>query len=81
MLPPEAESAIDVPRRFFLRYDDGVSLEFHAGAVHRALVSRVADAFSAMFSKPELRLRLELDRAEAEAFYRSVPRETDLLVR
>ncbi|HXV76457.1 MAG TPA: hypothetical protein VD788_09065 [Candidatus Polarisedimenticolaceae bacterium] len=78
MLPPEPETAIAVPRRFFIRYREGVVLEFRTG--RRDLGQRINDRVAALFRGPELRLRLVLERRAAEIFYRSVPRETDLLV-
>lgn len=81
MLPPEPETAIAVPRRFFVSYPDGVVLEFRTGEGGPGLGRRIADRFSALFGRPELRLYLVLDRAAAEAFYRAVPPETDLLVK
>lgn len=80
MLPPEPETAIAVPRRFFLRYESGVVLEFRPGRAERALSQRIADGFSTLLGEPEVRLHLILDSLAAEAFYRSVPPETDLLV-
>lgn len=81
MLPPEPETAIRVPRRFFVRFEDGVALEFRTGDGGRSLGQRIADGFSTLVGRSELRLYLVLDSAAAEAFYRSVPREIDLLVR
>lgn len=81
MLSPEPETAIAVPRRFFIRYEGGVVLEFRTGPGWPGLGRRIADGFSTLFGEPELRLLLVLDGAAAEAFYRSVPPDTDLLVR
>lgn len=92
LVPPTPEEAYPVPDRYGMDFDGGLRLDVHVvpEADRGSLWSRGWAAFAQWASDARealrpaearrLRLRLELSREEADALYRTVPPDVQLLI-
>jgi hypothetical protein len=91
-IPPRPEQAAAVPTDYFIVFDGGPALEIQShgqigwartwAALKGAWNRWWRDKMAAVVGSPEaaLRVRVVLDRSDAEALYRSLPPATKLLV-
>jgi hypothetical protein len=88
-LPPTAEEAIPVPRRYRIRFDEGFALDVvqapdaEAGRWARARAAwwdGVLDAGSALWGGEGLRLQVTAGAEASASLYRSLPDDITLLV-
>ncbi|HXV77052.1 MAG TPA: hypothetical protein VD788_12115 [Candidatus Polarisedimenticolaceae bacterium] len=88
LVPPDPVEAEPAPERFFLRFDDGLSIEVRqeraATGGWRARYTRLrwklVDMLDASRPGPASRLRLVMPESEAGSLYRSIPQATPLIV-
>lgn len=90
-LPPTAEEAIEVPARYLVRFEGGLTLEIvqapdAAASLWERLTTRLRmrleDVLSVLraSSRDNVRLRLTMAAEDASALYRSLPPEPSLLI-
>lgn len=81
--PPAPEEIYEVPpRRFLVRFREGVSLDVRpVGVADSGLKNWLADLFSAVKPRPDdvLRLRVVLSKEHFDAMYRALPPDVKLM--
>jgi len=81
--PPAPEEIYEVPpRRFLVRFKEGVSLDVRpVGVAASGLGNWFKDIFAAVKPKPDdvLRLRVVLSKEHFDALYRSLPPDVKLM--
>jgi hypothetical protein len=81
--PPTPEEIYEVPpRRFLVRFQEGVSLDVRpVGVAASGLKNWLADLFSAVKPRPDdvLRLRVVLEKEHFDAMYRALPPDVKLM--
>lgn len=81
--PPAPEEIYEVPpRRFLVRFQEGVSLDVRpVGVSASGLANWLADLFSAVKPRPDdvLRLRVVLSKEHFDAMYRALPPDVKLM--
>lgn len=87
VIPPTAEEAISVPLRYRIRFDGGLALEVvrqdgAAGGTWTRVRGRLREMTSMLrpSDRDTVRVRVVLDRSDAESLYRSLPPQSKLLI-
>jgi len=87
VIPPTAEEAISVPLRYRIRFDGGLALEVvrqdgAAGETWTRVRRRLWEMTSMLrpSDRDTVRVRVVLDRSDAESLYRSLPPQSKLLI-
>lgn len=86
-IPPTPEERYPAPDRWWVRFDEGLSLEIvGAGSAESsfrpwsAFAHRADDFSAALFGDRQTRVRVTLEREDAATLYRSLPPGSSLLI-